>query len=173
MNYFFCDIDGVLTTGHKFYDKTGLPFSKTFYDKDFTALKELQTLDFKIFFITGDENINRNVLENRNYQVFISRFEEKNDIIKREFKFANDDKIFSIGDDIFDLGMLKMANVPICPSNAHPMILEYCSKQPNGIITKSRGGYGVIAEFVGLYCKNNNINLNYNKIIEIDRKEKF
>ena len=66
-----------------------------------------------------------------------------------------------------------MANVPICPSNAHPMILEYCSKQPNGIITKSRGGYGVIAEFVGLYCKNNNINLNYNKIIEIDRKEKF
>ena len=173
MNYLFCDIDGVLTTGHKFYDNTGLGVYKKFYDKDFTALKQLTSMNFKIIFITGDENINRKVFENRNYLVFSSRYEDKAEIIKKNFKFKEEDIIFSVGDDIFDLPMLKISHFPVCPKNAHYEILNYCKNHKNGLITKSLGGNGVILEFLEIYSFKNNIKLDLNKIYRLDRKEKF
>ena len=173
MNYIFCDIDGVLTTGYKFYDNTGLGVYKEFYDKDFTALKQLTSIGFKIVFITGDENINRRVFENRNYQVFSSRDHDKAEIIKRNFKFDKGDNIFSIGDDIFDLSMLKLSDIPICPNNAHYEILNYCKNHQFGIVTKSNAGNGVILDFLEIYSNQHDIKLDLNKIYQLDRKEKF
>ena len=36
------DIDGVLTDGRKYYGVDGIPFAKTYCDKDFTAIKRMR-----------------------------------------------------------------------------------------------------------------------------------
>ena len=36
------DIDGFLTDGRKYYNAEGMPFIKTYCDKDFTAIKRLR-----------------------------------------------------------------------------------------------------------------------------------
>ena len=35
------DIDGVMTDGRKYYGVDGIPFAKTYCDKDFTGIKRL------------------------------------------------------------------------------------------------------------------------------------
>ena len=60
------DIDGVLTDGKKYYDKTGMPFAKTYCDKDFTAIKRFRGAGVSVCFLSGDENVNKEMAKNRN-----------------------------------------------------------------------------------------------------------
>lgn len=44
------DIDGVLTDGRKYYGLDGIPFAKTYCDKDFTAIKRMRGAGVKVCF---------------------------------------------------------------------------------------------------------------------------
>ena len=49
------DVDGVLTTGLKTYDINGKVVSKTFGDRDFTAIKEFICAGVTTIFLSGDQ----------------------------------------------------------------------------------------------------------------------
>ena len=112
MKYIFCDIDGVLTNGVKFYGIDGMSHYKTFYDKDFTALKELAAFGFKIVFITGDGRVNKEVIINRNYDIFVAKSADKVVTINENFNIRRQDTLICFGDDLFDLTMLEIASNP-------------------------------------------------------------
>ena len=65
------DVDGVLTTGLKTYDINGSVISKTFGDRDFTAIKQFICAGIETIFLSGDKQVNSEVAKNRGIPFFI------------------------------------------------------------------------------------------------------
>ena len=172
---FFIDVDGVLTNGTKIYSDNGMPSFKTYYDKDFTALKLLKAMSYDVVLVSGDDFINKRMAENRNIRFISSRNLDKADVIKDYLKKnynGVDVLTYGIGDDIFDFSMLEFVDIPYCPSDASLYIKQYF-ENTNGIVLKSKGGEGCIQEISeGLegYGMNDEI---YTRILELDQNEKF
>lgn len=169
----FIDIDGVMTSGHKSYDQNGMPISKFFYDKDFTALKEFSASGVSPFFITGDPRMNQMILKNRGYDIYDARYEKKNVIVNKIAQDLNLDlaKCLAIGDDIFDLPMLEVVGMAICPNNSHFKVIELIKKR-QGIVLKANGGSGCLVEIMELLHQAK-ISYNLDVLYDLDAKEKF
>ena len=173
MNYLFFDIDGVMTDGVKYYGVDGMPFAKTFYDKDFTALKIATAVGFKVVAVSGDDRINRKVTANRNIDFLHARSVSKWEVVNLNYKIEKNDLVVAVGDDLFDLDLLKQATIPFCPANSHPEVVRYIQSRPDGIVTTAQGGRGVMVEIVESLVKKYNLKLDYDYFFELDKKEKF
>ena len=139
------DIDGVLTDGTKTYDLEGNVISKSFYDHDFTAIKMLQEINIGVCFLSGDRRVNENMAKNRNIKFFhnkrgTDKSEYLNDICSQYS--VTTEEVGYIGDDIYDLGILKMVKYPMCPEDAVPDVIEFC--QEDGYVIPCKGGRGVV-----------------------------
>ena len=171
------DVDGVMTDGVKYYDKEGVVKLKTFCDKDWTAIKRFRAIGVNVVFLTGDP-YNISILENRNLHAIANRgtgfhSDKKNylnDILK-EYNCTEKDTAY-IGDDLFDIGIMKGVKYPICMLDS-PRIVKQMAR-----VLPVNGGENVvmtlfdILEIDGLLpC------LSYDKVIdkiyELDLKEKF
>ena len=118
------DVDGVLTDGKKYYDNTGKAVLKTFCDRDFTAIKKIKAAGWSVVFLSGDRNINEDVAKNRNIDfycnrdngvmvdkaIFIEQFEQ-------DYNCDRDNMVY-VGDDIFDINILRNVVYAFCPENA-------------------------------------------------------
>ena len=167
------DVDGVMTNGKKTYDNTGLCISKQFCDKDFTALKRIKAANISICFLSGDQNINEKIAKNRNIDFYLSRNTNKIEFIP-EFKKiynCNEKQMLYIGDDLFDLDIMKKVKYKFCPNDAILEIKEIC-KQSN--ILKAQGGNNVICELYYKLIERKLIDIKKLKEIEeLDKNEKF
>ncbi len=173
MNYLFFDVDGVMTDGVKYYGEDGIPFAKTFFDKDFTALKIAKAAGFKVVAVSGDERVNKKMITNRNIDFLHARSVSKWDVVTANYKIEKDDLIVAVGDDIFDLDLLREATIPCCPINSHPEILKYIQSRTDGMVTTVKGGAGVIVEIVDTLIKKYELKVDYDYFLDLDRKEKF
>ncbi len=173
MNYLFFDVDGVMTDGVKYYGEDGIPFAKTFFDKDFTALKIAKAAGFKVVAVSGDERVNKKMITNRNIDFLHARSVSKWDVVTANYKIEKDDLIVAVGDDIFDLDLLREATIPCCPINSHPEILKYIQSRTDGMVTTVKGGAGVIVEIVDTLIKKYELKVDYDYFFDLDRKEKF
>lgn len=169
----FVDIDGVMTSGHKSYDQNGMPISKLFYDKDFTALKEFAASGIAPFFITGDPRMNQMIIKNRGYDIYDARYEKKDLIVNQIAQEFNLDlaECLAIGDDIFDIPMLEIVGLPICPNNSHFKVIEVIEKR-QGVVLKANGGSGCLVEIMEMLHLSN-ISYDLEKLYGLDAKEKF
>lgn len=172
MKIFFCDIDGVLTTGKKIYGKDGMPHSKEFFDKDFTAFKQFSAANFEIVFISSDININESVIGNRNYKFFYSRGKSKKDVILNNFNLENYKVVMACGDDIFDIPMLELATHRIATNDSHFLVKELCNRGTD-FISRKNGGNGVIQDIAEKYYNEFLSNITLSDIEKIDLLEKF
>ena len=66
------DVDGILTDGKKYYDKTGMPQFKIFCDKDWTTIKRFKAIGVSVVFLTGDP-FNETIGIKRNIPVIVNR----------------------------------------------------------------------------------------------------
>ncbi|BCV08252.1 MAG: hypothetical protein CM15mL5_0110 [uncultured marine virus] len=66
------DVDGIMTTGMKYYNRKGEVKLKTFCDKDWTSIKRFRAAGVNVVFLTGD-GYNKKILENRNLHVIVNR----------------------------------------------------------------------------------------------------
>ena len=114
------DVDGVLTDGNKIYDVEHNAVYKKFNDRDFTAIKRFTAAGVKVVFISGD-NFNRNMAEKRNVDFYCSRNEDlsldKSRYLKEfenSYKISIENMAF-VGDDYFDLSIIKEVNYSFCP----------------------------------------------------------
>lgn len=171
---FAFDIDGCLNNGKKFYNENGLCAGKFFCDKDWSVLKRLKARDIKIHAITGDP-WNENLLLARNIPYTITRSEPKENLLSSLLtKYGIDvSEMAYIGDDIFDLNLLEKVGYPFCPKDAISFDTVKNIHRLN-----SNGGDNIMVEIFNFFIKNKLIkNLNFNeemeKVMDLDKNEKF
>ena len=170
---FLFDIDGVLTSGRKLYDQSGFCVGKEFCDKDFTVLKRLKARGVECIAITGDP-WNEEIMLNRRIKCVNSRNKNKADflpIICKDYD-VNPSEIAYIGDDLFDVGLLKAVGYAYCPKDA---VIECaaCSYQ-----LSSYGGENVLSELMEDFRDKEYIpylpfDKEYQKILDLDKYERF
>lgn len=141
------DVDGVLTTGLKTYDINGSVISKTFGDRDFTAIKQFICAGVKTIFLSGDQQVNSAVANDRGIPFFYSRRDSgqlsKADCAKEileKYKINVEETIF-MGDDLFDVEMRSFCRFMACPANSH-----YLMRRNSDLILNASSGYGCVQE---------------------------
>lgn len=171
IKFIFLDLDGVLTDGKKNYSKNGICETKQLCDKDFTAIKRFISNNVPVYFLSGDP-WNENIFLNRNIPYTITRSIKKEQCalsIINKLNISIKDCAY-IGDDIFDVGLLKIVGYAFCPKDA----IKDC-KNISTVIDRN-GGDNLISAFFE-YCLDKkliNISENeINKIFALDEKEKF
>lgn len=174
-NLIMLDVDGVLTDGRKVYDNQGLPIFKSFFDKDFTALKELAASDYEIIWVSGDDFVNKALAANRNYKFVSARGKCKGSLAKELVLQKCYSKVISVGDDVFDLPMAQYSDVFYYPRNASWRIAKEARNYPNCkfIELECNGGEGVIPAIAKLELFNSSFESIKESIEKLDRLEKF
>ena len=140
------DIDGVMTDGRKYYGVDGVPFAKTYCDKDFTAIKRIRGAGVPVCFVSGDENVNKAMAENRNVPFYSARGKDKAEFIPElcsEFQTRPENMVY-VGDDLFDLTIMEAVGPPYCPSDSSRELIRHCNSKGN--FMQSVGGDNVVAE---------------------------
>ena len=116
------DVDGVLTDGTKVYDINHNVLSKRYMCKDFTAIKRFIAAGIKVVMLSGD-NFNRHMAEKRNIDFYCSRNKDLSLDKSRYLEVFNEkyniaiDKMAFVGDDYFDLSIIRRCSSTFCPSD--------------------------------------------------------
>lgn len=168
------DVDGVMTDGKKYYGIDGMPFAKTFADKDWTSIKRFKALGIPVVFLTGDANVNEAIGKNRNIPTHLSRGKEKADFIPELKKTYNCEphNMAYVGDDLFDLGIMRKVGYPFSTNDAPIMV------KAETIVLPKNGGDNVILSLFE-FCEENkfikivDFDEIMGKINELDKKEVF
>lgn len=167
------DVDGILTDGKKTYDINGNVISKTFCDKDFTAIKRLKASGVKVCFLSGDNKINEMIAKNRNIDFYYARGKEKAEFIDIFIKTYNitPDNMLYIGDDLFDLNIMTKVAYAFCPKDSPNKVKNQCGFQ--NVIDRN-GGNNVLSRMVDILLERELINdTSMQEIEALDKKEIF
>ena len=167
------DIDGVMTDGSKTYGIDGSVIAKTYNDKDFTAIKRLRASGVPVCFLSGDNRINEKMAANRNIDFYYSRGIDKASFVQQfTTKYgARASEMLYIGDDLFDLSLLRIVGYPYCTADSPKIVKDTCS--PNGIVPR-KGGENVVAALYDILLGNNLIkDATMEDIEALDKKEIF
>jgi len=133
----FIDCDGVLTDGTVTINHRGEKLFKQFHSRDIRAIRELVSLGVYVAIVTADGWKGGSFFADKVGADFIvSR--DKNNIAQA---FAD---YYAIGDDAWDVPMLKGAKQAFCPHDADMSALEI----PGIHRLETCGGRGVIAELI-------------------------
>ena len=171
------DIDGVLTDGKKYYDKSGLASYKTFCDKDWTSIKRFRAIGVDVLFLTGDP-FNEQIAVRRKIPVIVNRKDgyhnDKGDYVDEICKQFRCDvsEIAYFGDDLFDIGIMKKVKYSFSLKDSPQMVKEYSE-----VINCNAGENAVMQLYE--YCEREKLihNIQYeeimDKIYELDKKEEF
>ena len=165
------DVDGVLTDGRKLYSEDGLGRMKSFCDKDFTAIKIIKACGVKVCFLSGDENVNRSVADNRNIDFHFARGRNKREFLEKFCMIydCSPDEICFVGDDLFDIDLLNDVKYSFCPSDSCEDVKDSCSR-----VLLSKGGQNVIMELYEYLVSTNLIErVDLESIMHLDAAERF
>jgi len=145
------DVDGTLTDGGVYVDENGKE-SKKFNVKDGVGIMELQKNGVEVGIISNSER-GGGILSRSKYlgikHIYIGD-DPKHKILEtwiKEKKLTVNDLAF-IGDDINDLGIIKMVKFSACPKDAVKIIKDKVS-----LILNTSGGHGCVREFSDLYLR--------------------
>lgn len=165
------DVDGVLTDGRKTYNKDGMTVYKQFCDKDFTAIKMFRASGVNVAFISGDYTINGRIAQNRNIPFWYTRDKCKSEILPEIWKQFPCDlrQTIFVGDDFFDLGIMKRLFYNVCPADAPQIVKDKC-----WMVLKNNGGSNCIMELYETLRRKGYIpTFDKRKLLRLDAKEKF
>lgn len=118
------DIDGVLTDGKAVYDDMGKVISKTYNQKDITALRRFKNeLNINAILFSGSLDINPAFAKRRKFDFFhvnIKKGENKNQKLNDICFTYNtpSSQVAFVGDDIQDLEIMKNVGFAFCPQDA-------------------------------------------------------
>jgi YrbI family 3-deoxy-D-manno-octulosonate 8-phosphate phosphatase len=149
------DVDGVMTNGQKTYGREGNVLSKTFCDKDFTAIKRFKAAGVPVVLLSSDQICNAAMAKTRDIPFYHTIkngeiFEKKMMLssLLDEYGVSSEEVVF-VGDDYYDLMLLESIEYSYCPSDA---ILDVRNAVKKVLACKC--GEGVIAalyEEIGHY----------------------
>ena len=137
------DVDGVLTDGRLYYGPRG-EMLKVFHVRDGFGIRAVQKAGIEVAVISGRRST---MVGRRCRDLGIKHVSQGDDdklpILKGLLKRLNITaaQCAFIGDDINDIGILKLAGFPICPMDAPAYVKKFSE-----MITKAKGGEGVVRE---------------------------
>lgn len=136
------DVDGVLTDGRQYTDGKGSMYKSVAY-KDLDAIHDLKKSGFMVGVITGENNAFTDYLRNIFQIQFFYNCKDKIRAFKEIIKITGIDasEICYIGDGKYDLPVIELAGLSMCPADA----IEEVRKRAS-ITLKTMGGQGCIAE---------------------------
>ena len=167
------DVDGVLTDGKKYYGLDGIPFAKTYCDKDFTAIKRLRGAGVSVCFLSGDERVNKEMANNRRIDFYSARNKNKADFVSKFTLIygAQPSEMLYVGDDLFDISIMKVVGYSFCPSDSCLDVKNICG---NENIIQQRGGNNVVMTLVETLLSRGLVaDATMRQIESLDKKEKF
>ena len=136
------DVDGVMTDGTVGYRGAEEPESKAFNIKDGLGIKLLQRGGIEVAIITGrsSEAVERRATE-LGISTLIQGREDKGTALAEMLKLRQQTaaSVAYMGDDLPDLGALRLAGLATCPSDAVELI-----KNNADWIAPSPGGHGAV-----------------------------
>jgi YrbI family 3-deoxy-D-manno-octulosonate 8-phosphate phosphatase len=164
------DIDGILTDGRKYYGLDGMPFAKTYCDKDFTAIKRLRAAGIKVCFLSGDDKVNEKMAKNRNIDFYYARGKDKAEFVNdftQTYNTAPKHMLY-VGDDLFDINIMKTVGHAYCPEDSPQSVKNVCNILPG------KGGENLICKLVDILLHNGYIkDTSLEEIEKLDKEEKF
>ena len=150
IKFLLLDVDGVMTDGGIYYSNAGEEL-KRFNTKDGYGIVKFQRTGLQIGIITGRKS---KIVVQRAKELGIKEvhqnFENKIDayeIVKKKYDLA-DANIAYIGDDEFDLSVLKCVGFSAAPSDAVPIVKKHVH-----YICAQSGGNGAVREVIDLILK--------------------
>jgi len=149
------DVDGVLTKGEIVYDDKGREL-KFFNVKDGFGVFILSKVGVKTVLLSARNSsiLRKRAKDMRVVKVIGGMLPKENELagIKREYNVKNSEICF-IGDDLIDLGLIKVVGLGVAVSDAVSGI-----KGAADYITKKRGGEGAVREVVDLIIESKGLN---------------
>lgn len=136
------DCDGVLTDGKLYIDHTGEKPFKAFHTRDVRAIRELVFLGYDVVIVSADDWEGGKHYANK-VGAFLHVCRDKREVVERYREFI------AVGDDAWDVPMLKAAKIAFAPVNCDPSVLMI----PGIHVLSTKGGEGVIAEIVRVLCQ--------------------
>lgn len=168
------DIDGVLTNGKKYYGLDGMPFAKTYCDKDFTAIKRFRGAGIAVCFLSGDKKVNEEMAKNRNIDFYGARQGENKTsylpLLETVYSVKKENMLY-VGDDLFDKDIMEQVGFAYCPKDACIDIINICNKE--NIIPKNGGDSVISYLHFMLRYKNLIDDCQMSDIEKLDAKEVF
>jgi 3-deoxy-D-manno-octulosonate 8-phosphate phosphatase (KDO 8-P phosphatase) len=139
------DVDGVLTDGSFWWGPDGQEW-KRFNFRDIMGISVAQKAGILFALISGEDSplVDRFAAKMKIAGVF-KGCKDKGQALK-DFAGRNGLDLASIafmGDDINDLGAMKLAGLSAAPANAHPSVLAQVA-----FVAKGAGGQGAVRELV-------------------------
>tara|TARA_R100000315_G_C5176274_1_gene101972 strand:+ start:198 stop:677 length:480 start_codon:yes stop_codon:yes gene_type:complete len=146
------DIDGVMTSGHKFYDNDSNVIMKAYSDLDFTAIKRFKLKGFDVCFLSGDCVVNKAMAKKRKVDFYNSKTwvdgsnkEEFIEIFSATYN-TSPERMAYVGDDFYDTGIMKKVGFAYCPKNS-----PRCVKKISEVLDVN-SGEAVVACLYDLIC---------------------
>ena len=144
------DLDGCLTTGHIIYSSSGEDI-KMFHTHDGFGITRGRELGLKFAVISGmNSPVNKRRIDRlkidhlyENISNKLIPFEE----LKQKYGLNSDNFAF-IGDDEFDIPLLKKVGFSACPNNA----ISEVKKNVDYVCNKN-GGEGAVREIIDMFLK--------------------
>lgn len=149
---FITDLDGVMTDGGMYYTEKGDEF-KRFHVADGVAFLRLKDAGIKTAICTnGVSTIAKNRAEKIKADYLIDNCSDKLESVQKLCQSLGIDlsEVVYIGDDIWDMNLLKSVGIKACPADAQDCIKEI----PEIFILQKNGGYGCVREMAEIILKN-------------------
>lgn len=150
IEFILMDLDGCLSTGHIIYSSNGEDI-KMFHTHDGLGIVKGREFGLKFAVISGrSSKVNRMRVDKLKIDYM---FEDVDDKIvpylelKRKYKL--EDKHFAyIGDDVFDLPLLRLVGFSCCPNSGIDDV-----KKEVDYVCKRDGGNGAVREMIDIVLK--------------------
>jgi 3-deoxy-D-manno-octulosonate 8-phosphate phosphatase (KDO 8-P phosphatase) len=137
------DVDGTMSDGRLHYNTEWVE-SKSFDVKDGFGIWMIQSVGIKVGIVTGRES--RIVTERArelNIEIVYQGRHYKDEVLNdiQNNYDLQDDEVAYIGDDLFDLPLLKRAGFAAAPADAHPEVKDFVD-----FVSQYDGGRGAVRE---------------------------
>lgn len=144
------DLDGCLTTGHIIYSSTGDDI-KMFHTHDGYGITRGSMLGLKFAVISGrSSRVNKFRVERLKIDHLYEDVEDKTipfGELKKKYKLENENFAY-IGDDEFDIPLLKQVGFACCPKSAIDVVKKHVH-----YVCKKNGGDGAVREVIDKILK--------------------
>lgn len=144
------DMDGCLTTGQIIFTSTGED-TKVFHTHDGFGITRGRKLGLKFAVISGmSSKVNKIRVDRLKIDFLYENIDDKRipfEELKNKYNLKNENFAF-VGDDEFDLPLLKEVGFSCCPNNAISEVKKHVH-----YICKKNGGEGAIREIIDKILK--------------------
>lgn len=151
LKVFLFDVDGILTTGHIFFQGGDVGYNRCFHTHDGYGLKILMRAGYKVGVISGGDSVG--VVERFRHNLKLDYTylgnEDKREAYKKILAEGyQDHEILYMGDEFFDLPLLKRAGFSATVPNASDEVQEQVD-----YVTLNSSGNGCVREVIDIVRK--------------------